>query len=99
VSDTKDADFAFFATLPPPFLPCAPPCFVRRDITTAQRAKLVSRRKAAYEAVHLETKQGAAPAKKGKGSGRGKAATTKDPKSGSLVSSFVADTATKTGRS
>ena len=33
---------------------------IRRDLTAAQRAKLVARRKAAYEAVHPETKQGGA---------------------------------------
>jgi phage terminase large subunit-like protein len=31
---------------------------IRRDLTPAQRAKLVARRKAAYEAVYPETKQG-----------------------------------------
>ncbi|MCD9821161.1 ParB N-terminal domain-containing protein [Bradyrhizobium japonicum] len=64
---------------------------IRRDLTAAQRAKLVARRKAAYEAVHPEAKHGGAPAKKG----GGKASRAKDAKS----ASFADDTATKTGRS
>jgi hypothetical protein len=32
---------------------------IRRDLTPAQRAKLIAKRKAAYEAVHPETKHGA----------------------------------------
>jgi len=62
-------------------------------MTAAQRAKLVSRRKAAYEIVHPETKHGAAPAKKG---GRGgKVARGKDAK----FASFVSETAARTGKS
>jgi hypothetical protein len=34
---------------------------IRRDLTAAQRAKLIARRKAAYEATHPETKHGGAP--------------------------------------
>ena len=32
---------------------------IRRDVTSAQRAKLIAKRKTAYEAVHPETKHGA----------------------------------------
>ena len=73
---------------------------IRLNLTPAKRAKLVKRRKAAYEAVHPETKHGKAPQKKGKGSGKGKAPKTKEPKSGSLVApSFTDDTAKASGRS
>jgi ParB-like chromosome segregation protein Spo0J len=65
---------------------------VRRELTPAQRAKLIARRKVAYEAVHPETKQGRAPAKRG---GKG----GKTAKSATLPKSFVSDTATKTGKS
>jgi hypothetical protein len=39
---------------------------IRRDLTPAQRAKLVAKREAAYEAVHPETRQGAS----GRGCGK-----------------------------
>jgi hypothetical protein len=42
-----------------------------RDVTPAQRARLISKRKTAYEATDPETKQGGA---KGAGKGNGKAA-------------------------
>jgi len=61
---------------------------IRRDLTAAQRAKLVSRRKAAYEKVHPETKNGGAPGKAGGGKAKGT----------NLVS-FAADTAAKSGKS
>lgn len=73
---------------------------IRLNLTPAKRAKLVKRRKAAYEAVHPETKHGKAPQKTGKGNGKGKAPKTKDLKSGSLVApAFSDDTARTTGRS
>jgi ParB family chromosome partitioning protein len=61
---------------------------VRRDLTAAQRAKLVAKRKAAYEAVHPETKHGA--------TGRGRA---KSGQVGHSNERFTADTAAKTGKS
>jgi hypothetical protein len=39
-------------------------CDLRRNLNAAQRAKLVAKRKAAYEPVHPETKNG--------GTGRGR---------------------------
>jgi len=59
---------------------------IRRDLTAAQRAKLIAKRKAAYEDVHPETKHGA--------TGRGR-------KSSQLEKSnrFTVDTAAKAGRS
>jgi ParB family chromosome partitioning protein len=62
---------------------------IRRDLTPAQRAKLIAQRKAAYEAVHPETKHGGA-----KGAGRGKV-SHKDAN----LASFVTDTAAKSGKS
>jgi len=71
---------------------------IRRELTAAQRASLIGRRKAAYEAVHPETKHGGA--KGNVGEGRGKAPAIKGAKSAPLIGgSFVEDTATKTGRS
>jgi ParB family chromosome partitioning protein len=66
---------------------------VRRTLTAAQRALLTRRRKELYEAMHPETKQGGAKGNAGKG--RGKAPSIKGPKTGS----FIADTATRTGKS
>ena len=63
-----------------------------RDLTAAQRAKLISRRKAAYEAVHPETKHGGA--KGNVGGGKGKAKTIKAAK----LASFEKDTARVTVR-
>ncbi|MGY4355524.1 hypothetical protein ACVWZR_004570 [Bradyrhizobium sp. i1.3.1] len=60
---------------------------IRRDLTPAQRAKLIAKRKAAYEAVHPETKQGGAPGK----AGGGKTKTAK-------MAGFAADTAAKSGK-
>jgi hypothetical protein len=57
---------------------------MRRDLTPAQLAKLVSKRKAAYEATHPETKYGA--------TGRG---GKKDAK----FASFTKETAARTGKS
>ncbi len=56
---------------------------IRRDRTPAQRSELIAKRKAAYEAVHPETKHGAT-------GGRGK----KDAN----LASFTSDTAAKTGK-
>lgn len=53
--------------------------------TAAQRANLIAKRKAAYEAVHPETKQGGRPGKAG--GGKAKAAN---------LASFVAETTGKT---
>ncbi|MEH2482030.1 hypothetical protein V1282_005387 [Nitrobacteraceae bacterium AZCC 2146] len=61
---------------------------IRRDLTPAQRAKLVSKRKAAYEAVHPETKHGGAPGKAGGGKAKG-----------AKSASFAAETAAKSGKS
>lgn len=41
-------------------LPTISENLIRRDLTPAQRAKLIAKRKAAYEAVQPETKNGAA---------------------------------------
>ncbi len=60
---------------------------VRRELTPAQRAKLVAKRKAAYEALHPETKHGAI------GRGRGKSSQAENSKR------FTVDTASRTGRS
>lgn len=60
---------------------------IRRDLTPAQRAKLVSKRKAAYEAVYPETKHGRSPVGRG---GKKEAAN--------LAPSFVKDTANRTGK-
>ena len=57
-------------------------------MTPAQRAKLVSKRKAAYEATHPVTKHGAT------GRGRGKSSQV-----GKSVDGFVAETAARSGRS
>jgi uncharacterized protein (DUF3084 family) len=57
---------------------------IRRDLTATQRAKLIARRKAAYEATHPETKQGAV--------GRG-------GKKGAKFAAFSEDTAKRTGKS
>jgi hypothetical protein len=59
---------------------------IRRDLTAAQRAKLIEKRKAAYEAVHPETKHGAT------GRSRGKSGQV-----GHSNERFTADTAAKTG--
>ena len=58
---------------------------IRRDLTAAQRAKLVARRKAAYEATHPEAKQG------------GDRRSTRQV-GGLKKDSFVKDTAAKTGK-
>jgi ParB family transcriptional regulator, chromosome partitioning protein len=58
-------------------------------LTPAQRAKLVSKRKAAYEATHPETKNGAT------GRGRGKVRQVGGPNR----ESFAKDTAAKSGKS
>jgi hypothetical protein len=60
---------------------------IRRDLTPAQRAKLVSKRKAAYEATHPETKHGAI------GRGRGKSGQV-----GHSSDRFTTDTARRTGK-
>lgn len=60
---------------------------IRRDLTPAQRAKLVAQRKKAYEAVHPETKHGGAPGK----AGGGKAKTAN-------LAGFAQDTASRTGK-
>jgi len=57
---------------------------IRRDLTPAQRAKLIAQRKGAYQKAHPETKHGATGR-------RGK----KEPN----IGSFAADTAAKSGRS
>jgi ParB family chromosome partitioning protein len=62
---------------------------IRRHLTAAQRAKLVAKRKAAYEAVHPETKTGGRPGKAGGGK------VAKNAK----FASFAADTAAKSGKS
>jgi ParB family chromosome partitioning protein len=56
----------------------------QRDLTAAQRAKLVAKRKAAYEAVHPETKPG--------GDRRS------NRQNGGLKDSFAKDTAAKSGK-
>jgi ParB-like chromosome segregation protein Spo0J len=63
----------------------------RADLTPAERAMHVARRKELYEAKHPETKRGAAP-----GAGRGKGKATRLDKSQN--ESFVKDTAVKTGK-
>jgi hypothetical protein len=60
---------------------------IRRDLTPAQRAKLVAKRKAAYEAVHPETKHG--------GARRGSSSKVENLKR----ERFTVDTAAKSGRS
>ncbi len=60
---------------------------IRRDLTPAQRAKLVSK-KAAYEETHPETKHGRAPV--------GRGGRKEDAK---LASSFAKETAQKSGKS
>jgi ParB family chromosome partitioning protein len=62
---------------------------VRRTLTAAQRALLTRRRKELYEAMHPETKQGSAPGKAGGGKVKTKAAK---------LATFVAATATSTGK-
>lgn len=57
------------------------------ELTPSQRAKLIAKRKAAYEAVHPETKQGGRPGKAG--GGKAKAAN---------LAGFATDTASKTGK-
>ena len=61
---------------------------IRRDLTATQRAKLIARRKAAYEATHPETKTG------GTGRGRAKVRQVSGP-----IASFAKDTAAKSGKS
>jgi ParB-like chromosome segregation protein Spo0J len=56
---------------------------IRRELTAAQRARLVSKRKAAYEAVHPEAKHGA---------------TGRRGKKDANLASFSRDTAIKTGK-
>ncbi len=63
---------------------------VRRELSAAQRSKLIAQRKAVYIEEHPETKHGGAPGKKGGGKQKGK-----DPN----LRSFVKDTVKKTGRS
>jgi ParB family transcriptional regulator, chromosome partitioning protein len=60
---------------------------IRREITAGQRAKLIARRKAAYEAVYPETKHGA--------TGRGR---SKVRQAGHSIDRFTADTANRTGK-
>lgn len=60
---------------------------IRRDLTPPRRAKLVAKRKAAYEAVHPETRNGA--------SGKGR---PKVRQLGEANNRFTADTAAKTGK-
>ncbi|MEY9131925.1 hypothetical protein ACVMII_000793 [Bradyrhizobium diazoefficiens] len=62
---------------------------IRRHLTAAQRAKLVARRKALYEAVHPQTKHG----------GDRKSTNAKNQDAEFASRSFAADTATKTGKS
>ncbi|MET4233367.1 hypothetical protein ABIA85_006660 [Bradyrhizobium sp. LA6.10] len=62
------------------------PCLIRRDLTPAQRAKLIAKRKAAYEAVHPETRNG--------GNRRGSVRQVGELKK----DRFTADTAAKTGK-
>jgi ParB-like chromosome segregation protein Spo0J len=62
---------------------------IRADLSPAERAQHVARRKELYEAKHPETKKGAAP-----GAGRGKKKRSQE----SQNESFVRDTATKTGK-
>jgi ParB-like nuclease family protein len=61
---------------------------IRRDLSPAQRAKLIGKRKAAYETLHPETKHGATPGKKGGGKSKG-----------AESASFAKNTAAKTGKS
>jgi hypothetical protein len=62
----------------------------RGELSAAERAIHVAKRKEIYLRLHPETGHGAAP---GAGRGRGKAASKKDK-----LSSFQKDTATRTGR-
>ncbi|MDA9506119.1 hypothetical protein XI09_16055 [Bradyrhizobium sp. CCBAU 11386] len=56
---------------------------IRRDLTPAQRAKLIAKRKAAYETVNPETKHGA---------------TGRRGKKDANLASFTSDTSAKTGK-
>jgi hypothetical protein len=69
----------------------APTAQAAYELTPAQRAKLVSKRKAACEATHPETKTGGVPGK----AGGGKVAAPK----GAKFASFLEDTAAKSGKS
>jgi ParB-like chromosome segregation protein Spo0J len=62
---------------------------IRADLTPAERAMHIARRKELYEELHPETKQGGAPGKAGGG---------KDTKPAKLAT-FAEDTARKTGES
>jgi hypothetical protein len=64
---------------------------IRRDLTPAQRAKLIAKRKAAYEAVHGSAKAVGARAAN-RAMGRGNAAAKL------ADASFTADTAAKAGK-
>lgn len=67
---------------------------IRRDLTPAQRAKLIAKRKAAYEAAHGPAKavgDRASAAKQGR-AGRGRAGASAKL----AVVSFTTDTAAKT---
>jgi N6-adenosine-specific RNA methylase IME4/ParB-like chromosome segregation protein Spo0J len=64
----------------------------RGELSPAERAAHIGRRKELYEALHPETKHGGAP---GAGRGKGKGKSSKDPDSGS----FQDDTAKASGRS
>ncbi|SHK69870.1 hypothetical protein SAMN05444321_0380 [Bradyrhizobium lablabi] len=66
---------------------------IRRDLTPSQRAKLVAKRKAAYEAVYPETKRGAARGNAAARNAKGTSANL------AAVSSFARDAASKTGKS
>lgn len=67
----------------------------RNELTALEQAEHLHRRKQVYEALHPETKQGAAPAKKsGKG---GKAPKGKNDNLSGLPASFAADTSKKSG--
>jgi Mg-chelatase subunit ChlI len=64
---------------------------IRRDLTPAQRAKLIAKRKAIYEAMHGSAKAAGARASnraQGKGNANDK-----------MSSAFTTDTAAKTGQS
>lgn len=66
---------------------------IRNELSVLERSDHLARRKEIYEALHPETRRGAAPGKPGK------KGHSKDPDSGSLPASFIDDTATRTGRS
>ncbi|HEX4573047.1 MAG TPA: MT-A70 family methyltransferase [Dongiaceae bacterium] len=65
---------------------------IRADLSPAERALHVGRRKELYELQHPETRKGATPGKRGKGKGG------KSPKSGLIPPAFIDEAAAKTGK-